>query len=159
MDADAGSYGGRVEIRSAHGGARSRDGAPMDQFLLHRHADGEATLTCRGDLDLMTHADLGAACYDAVGLATRRLHVDLDGVDFIDCASIRLLDQTALIQERQGGEFVVVCSNEFLRRVLRLTGFSARHGLFQDAEASSARRVGRLSWRVPAPPSARRAAR
>lgn len=131
----------------------------MEQFLLHQPADGEVTLTCRGDLDLLTRADLGAACYDALGLSTRLLRIDLDGVDFLDCASIRLLDQTALIQERQGGDFVVVCSNEFLRQVMRLTGFSARHGLFTRAEALPARRLGRFSWRVPAPPSARRAAR
>ena len=131
----------------------------MDQFLIHEPADGEITLICRGDLDLLTRADLGAACYDALSLSTRLLRIDLDGVDFLDCASIRLLDQTAVIQHRQGGEFEVVCSNEFLRRVLRLTGFSARHGLFVQTEPIAARRIGRLSWRVPAPPSARRAAR
>ncbi len=127
----------------------------MDQFVLSEAVDGEVTLTCRGDLDLLTRADLGAACYDALGVSTRRLVVDLDRVDFLDSGSVRLLDQAAALQTSQGGEFTVVCTNRALHRVLRLTGFSARHRLFPTAGCTGSR----LSWRVPARPSARRAAR
>ncbi|HYF72638.1 MAG TPA: anti-sigma factor antagonist [Nocardioides sp.] len=125
----------------------------MDQFVLSEATDGEVTLTCRGDLDLLTRAQLGSACHDALGASTRRLVVDLDDVDFLDSGSVRLLDQAAYLQDRQGGVFTVVCTNDALRRVLRLTGFSARHRLFPQE------RSARLSWRDRARPSARRAAR
>lgn len=125
----------------------------MDQFVLSETADDQVTLTCRGDLDLLTRAQLGAACYDALSRSAARMVVDLDEVDFLDSGTVRLLDQAAYLQVRQGGEFAVVCTNDALRRVLRLTGFSARQGLFPRERSS------RLSWRGPARPSARRAAR
>jgi anti-anti-sigma factor len=126
----------------------------MDQFVISQLAPGHASLTCRGDLDLLARPDLGAACAEALGIATRRLVVDIDGVDFLDCGSVRLLDQTAALQASQGGEFRVVCSDDFLLRVLKLTGFSARH---ETVAGQPTPRTEQLSWRARARPSARRA--
>jgi anti-anti-sigma factor len=128
----------------------------MDQFVLSEVVDGEVTLTCRGDLDLLTRADLGAACDLALGRSTRRLVVDLDEVCFLDSGSVGVLDLCAYLQARRGADFVVVCLNESLHRMLRLTGFSERHPLFPRPAGSDRRPV---SWRDPAPPSARRGAR
>jgi anti-anti-sigma factor len=128
----------------------------MDQFVITATAPGHVSLECHGALDLLTRGDLGAACSEALGLATRRLVVDIDGVEFLDCASIRLLEQTAVLQSLQSGDFWVVCNDDFLLRVLSLTGFSARHTTVRAVPTPSR---GEVSWRGRARPSGRRGVR
>jgi len=99
----------------------------MDQFVIAPGPPGQVTLCCHGTLELACRDSLSTACSSALARADTHLVVDLDDVDFLDCASVRLLADTARLQRDRGGSFTVVCSDAFVLRVLALTGFSAQH--------------------------------
>lgn len=98
----------------------------MTEFHLDPGPPGHMRLRCHGALDLASRAEFGAACAAALEQAGRQLVVDLTEVEIIDCGCIRLLDDTGELQVGQGGDFEVVCTSPFLRKVLVLTGFAAK---------------------------------
>jgi len=77
-----------------------------------------------GEFDVATEAHLGHSLADAAQGHPPRMVVDLSGVTFLDCATVRVLARTALLMADRGGSLVVACPDTHVARVLALTRYT-----------------------------------
>jgi anti-anti-sigma factor len=85
---------------------------------------GTATVVLSGDLDLMTCPLLAARLAEIAAREPHRLVFDLARVGFIDCASMRIIIDSARFLPR-GQRPVIRRPSAPVRRVLDLTGWRA----------------------------------
>jgi anti-anti-sigma factor len=89
-----------------------------------------ALVVVRGEIDLLTAADLGRALREVI--ARRRpsaIHVDLSAVAFIDSTGIQVLVATRADARAAGIALRVVAASGPVLRVLRLAGVDAVLGI------------------------------
>jgi anti-anti-sigma factor len=83
---------------------------------------GYLLVSVAGECDTTT----GQQCRDALMpqacRAPRRLIVDLSGVDFMDCAGVRVLLAVHAAAAARGSLLVLACPKPIVARVLSLTG-------------------------------------
>jgi anti-anti-sigma factor len=83
----------------------------------------QATLVIRGEVDICTAPEVERALGEALNQRPERLVLDLGRVDYIDCASLRVL--AAAGRALPGREKAVIRRpSQAVRRVLELTGMS-----------------------------------
>jgi len=101
---------------------------------------GVHVVAVKGELDLATAPDL---CARLDADRSRRLLVDLSGLEFCDSTGLRALLGAASEVRTHGGRFVLVCPpTGEVARLLRMTGageWLAVHGDAQSALASLTR--------------------
>jgi anti-anti-sigma factor len=83
--------------------------------------DGRVHLEIRGDLDITTVPLLAGQLARLSDSRPTELTIDMSGVSFLDCASARLLADTAAFLP-QGRQPVLVSVGPAVRRLLQLTG-------------------------------------
>jgi anti-sigma B factor antagonist len=93
------------------------------------HGDHLVVAT-RGELDFASVDVLLGAVKDAVGASPADVVLDLDDVTFMDCTALRGVVETSKHLTASGGSLSVVCTNRFVRRVMRLTGFEQEVTVF-----------------------------
>src|SRR3954471_14122033 len=98
----------------------------MFPTILATHHGDRVVLTLCGELDLATRRLLEERCAE-VSMGGADLVLDLTGVSFVDCGSLRVLGQLLRSCSDQGGHSQVLCPDGPVRRVLDLTGFSDQH--------------------------------
>jgi anti-anti-sigma factor len=84
------------------------------------------TVVLRGELDLAAHERMRCAIRHAIDDAAhagRRCAVDLGGVRYIDCSSLRELASLAESAREAATRLVIVRPSPIVRRMLRLTGY------------------------------------
>jgi anti-anti-sigma factor len=87
------------------------------------------SVTVSGELDVATRKRL-LQVLDAVVERTARAgkarcRLDLSGVVYVDCASLRALSVVALHARRQGTDLVIVRPAPVVRRMLELAGYTS----------------------------------
>jgi anti-sigma B factor antagonist len=87
-------------------------------------APGTVTVVIGGDLDLVTAPLLSRHLAPALDDGPQRLVFDMAGVEFIDCAALRLIASTRRCLPA-GRQPVIRHPNAAVRRMLRLTGLAA----------------------------------
>lgn len=94
----------------------------MDLVLTTTHSDGaQAVVTVEGDVDLFSAPALREHFAALVDGGRHHLAVDLDGVHFLDSVGIGSF-VTVLKQVRaHGGSLRLVCTNERVARLFRMT--------------------------------------
>lgn len=86
--------------------------------------DGAVTVTLHGELDVATAPGVSAHLEQALEYHPRQLVFDLAGVEFMDCAALRMLMETA--RALPGSPPLVLRHLSFaVRRLLSLTGYDA----------------------------------
>lgn len=86
--------------------------------------DGRVALHLVGDFDLQSRATLERACERlSRHEPSRRVVIDLSGVEFIDCASLRILARAVQQRRRVGDPSRLVGASPFVRRILDVGGF------------------------------------
>src|SRR3954470_20965333 len=95
----------------------------MFPTILATHHGDRVVLTICGELDLGTRQLLEERCAE-VSTGDADLVLDLTGVSFVDCGSLRVLGH---LLRSHGGRTHVLCPEGPVRRVLDLTGFSDLH--------------------------------
>jgi anti-sigma B factor antagonist len=120
-------------------------------FAIEDVFPGCGVLALQGELDINAAAELSAALADVTS-RERWVIVDLAGLSFIDCASMRVL---ACARERTrlaGGDVLLAGARDAVTRLLDLTGWDEVFSVFPGAgpaafsagfEAFSARLAGR----------------
>jgi anti-anti-sigma factor len=88
-------------------------------------AAGTATLVISGELDVTTRPLLSRQLAQILEGRPQRLVFDMSGVDFIDCAAIRLIALTGRFLP-EGRRPVIRSPSPVVRRLLELTGFAAQ---------------------------------
>jgi anti-anti-sigma factor len=84
------------------------------------------TVVLQGELDLAAHDRLRRAISQAIddaARAGRACAVDLGGVRYIDCSSLRELASLAASARERATQLVIVRPSPIVRRMLRLTGY------------------------------------
>jgi anti-sigma B factor antagonist len=85
---------------------------------------GTVTVALSGELDLVTSSFLGQHLARLLGKRPQRLVFDMAQIDFIDCATARLIVTTG--RSLPGGQRPVIRSpSAAVRRILKLTGLDA----------------------------------
>lgn len=105
--------------------------------IIERH--DHLVVSCKGDLDFDSADILVNAVSD--GLSSGNLHtvLDLNHVTFIDCAALRSLAIADQLLTDAGGSLSVVCNNEFVLRLLELSGLDEELDVFDSLSAAGAR--------------------
>ncbi|MEG8278774.1 STAS domain-containing protein [Streptomyces sp. AHA2] len=103
-------------------GAGARVALPACLAELDVTAAGDrTTATLRGELDLGAHRLL-PELYDVLALAGSGIDLRLDGVGFIDCAGLYVLQDLRERARAQGRTVVVTAAGPAVERLLALTG-------------------------------------
>ena len=92
--------------------------------------DGRVYIKISGELDITTVPDLAGHLARLADLRPTRLFIDMSGVSFLDCASARLLADTAAFLP-PGRQPVITSVRPTVRRLLELTGLA---GIIQIAD-------------------------
>lgn len=82
-------------------------------------------LRLAGEFDLVTRDELEAACRRLeASEATQHVQIDLSGVGYIDCASLRAIALVVLARRALGDPTSLVVTSPFLRHLLEVMGFA-----------------------------------
>lgn len=95
-----------------------------DRAVFAAHLEGDAVLSCSGELDPATNPAFRRSLRHLVGLAPDRVVVDLRGVSFFDAGAIGELLRARNASRAGGGDLVVRAPTPFGRRVLGLVGLT-----------------------------------
>ncbi len=79
-------------------------------------------VTVTGDIDLFTTPDFKRAVAEAMSRDTETLVIDLSRSTFMDSSSLGVLIGAHRKLARRGRPLIVVCDNEAILKVLRVTG-------------------------------------
>jgi anti-sigma B factor antagonist len=103
-------------------------------------ADGIASLSVRGELDLSTAPQLRASLFEAIRDGASGLIVDLDECSFIDSTGLGVLCHAARRMRGADGRsaVAVVSGQPQVERVFRLTRVDTLVPLFSSAESARA---------------------
>lgn len=98
-------------------------------------------VTVIGDIDLFTTPEFKQAVADAMSHDTETVVIDLSGSSFMDSSSLGVLIGAHRRLARRGRPLTVVCDNEAIRKVLRVTGLD---GVFDVVPSLSDVPVGEV---------------
>lgn len=93
---------------------------------------GLLLLRCDGRIDTLASASLEMALEQAAS-QTRRLHIDLQNVDFISSAGLRILLHAAKSMASADGEFFIVNPSDHVMKIFRMAGFDQIFKIIQDS--------------------------
>ncbi|WP_392543259.1 STAS domain-containing protein [Oryzobacter telluris] len=100
---------------------------------------GEVTVvTVAGEVDVYTAAQLRAALDEEVAADHVQLVVDLDDVTFLDSTGLGVLVGRLKLVRNQSGWLRLVCSNERILRVFRITGLDKVFGIHASLDEALA---------------------
>jgi anti-sigma B factor antagonist len=88
--------------------------------------DGRAVVRLGGELDMSTVPILEERLREALDGGSRRLVVDLSGLEFIDSTGLTLLVRCARAAEQDGFNLALVRGDDRVHRLFELTGLDSR---------------------------------
>jgi anti-sigma B factor antagonist len=91
-------------------------------------------LRVAGDVDLATSGDLRATLTELVERGTRLMVIDISRVDFFDSSGLKVLDDVQRAVRARGGDIALVCPQERLLRLFRITGLADRFAIGATTE-------------------------
>jgi anti-sigma B factor antagonist len=108
----------------------------VDITLNSHDESGHTVLEVAGEVDVYTAPTLRDRITDLLDAGQRRLVVDLTNVEFIDSTGLGVLVGALNRAKELGGSLVLVCPQERVLKLLRITGLDdvfAVHGSVEDA--------------------------
>lgn len=116
--------------------AASRLGEIVDLSLETRQVDGLTLVAVGGEIDVYTAPKLRDKITELVNAGSTRLVVDLEKVDFLDSTGLGVLVGGLKKVRAQDGTMSLVCSQERLLKIFRITGLAKVFTIHPD-EASA----------------------
>ena len=113
----------------------------MDLTLNTRKQADFTVLEVGGEVDLYTAPTLRDRVADLLEAGERQLIVDLGGVEFLDSTGLGVLVAGLNRSREVGGHFALVCPQERVLKLFRITGLDevfTVHDTVDDALASTA---------------------
>lgn len=98
--------------------------APLTRHLRVYEHRAHTVLELRGEIDLLSAAELGPFLDRVTGRPGTRVVIDLRSVEFFDCSGLRLLYRARARVLDGGGQVHLVCTHPLTLRVFRVTGLS-----------------------------------
>ncbi len=108
----------------------------MDLSLQARVVDGCAVLAVGGEIDVYTAPKLRDKITELVAAGTYRIVIDLQAVEFLDSTGLGVLVGGLKKVRAHDGSLKLVCSQERLLKIFRITGLSKVFEI-HDSEAAA----------------------
>ena len=100
--------------------------------------DDVVVVTVSGEVDVYTAAQLRAVLDEEIGAGNARLVVDLDEVSFLDSTGLGVLVGRLKLVRNHSGWLRIVCRNDRILRVFRITGLDKVFGIHDSLEEALA---------------------
>ncbi|RJS46052.1 STAS domain-containing protein [Nocardioides cavernaquae] len=110
----------------------------MDLSLRTSELDGVTVVAVEGEIDVYTAPRLRDRITELVGEGAYQLVVDLEGVDFLDSTGLGVLVGGLKKVRAHGGSLQLVCTQERLLKIFRITGLAKVFAIHGDTEAAVA---------------------
>jgi anti-sigma B factor antagonist len=110
----------------------------VDLDLSARDIGGVSVVAVKGEIDVYTAPRLRDRITDLVGSGTYRIVVDLEGVEFLDSTGLGVLVGGLKKVRAHGGSLQLVCTQERLLKIFRITGLAKVFAIHGDVDAALA---------------------
>lgn len=110
----------------------------MELSVTTSRQDDVTIVSVAGEVDVYTAAQLRAALDDEVAADHVQLVVDLDEVTFLDSTGLGVLVGRLKLVRNQSGWLRLVCSNDRILRVFRITGLDKVFGIHASVDEALA---------------------
>ena len=118
----------------------------MDLTLTTREADGKTVVSVGGEIDVYTAPKLrdkitelvGAGNYKLVADGRYRIVIDMEGVEFLDSTGLGVLVGGLKKVRAHDGTLELVCNQDRLLKIFRITGLAKVFPIHGSAESALA---------------------
>ena len=110
----------------------------MELSVTTSRRDDVSVVTVAGEVDVYTAAQLRAVLDEEIGAGNARLIVDLDGVSFLDSTGLGVLVGRLKLVRNSSGWLRIVCTNDRILRVFRITGLDKVFGIHDSLDEALA---------------------
>lgn len=111
-------------------------GANVDLTLATREVDDRVIIQVGGEIDVYTAPRLRDAIADLVTQGSYALVVDMEGVEFLDSTGLGVLVGGLKKVRAHDGSLELVCTQERLLKIFRITGLAKVFVIHDSAEAA-----------------------
>lgn len=108
----------------------------MDLSLESTTVDGQAVLAVGGEIDSYTAPTLRDRLADLLDSGSSTVVVDLSSVDFLDSTGLGVLVAGLDWAKQLGGALPLVCAQERILRLFRITGLDAVFTIWPTVDAA-----------------------
>ena len=109
----------------------------MELSMALRAVRGYSVLEVAGEIDVYTAPQLRERLIELVEGGARQVIVDLGRVEFLDSTGLGVLVGALKRLRVVGGELLLVCAQERLLKIFRITGLDRVFALFDSVESAS----------------------
>lgn len=109
----------------------------MELSLATRDVAGHTVVEVRGEVDVYTAAVLREKLVEVIDGGAGKVVVDLRGVDFLDSSGLGVLVGGMKRLRMSGGDMSLVCDNQKLLKIFRITGLDRVFALHDTVEAAT----------------------
>ncbi len=114
----------------------------MDLKLTHYTKDGIEVIDVEGKIDIYTAPRLRELLIDLVSSNTYQLIVNLDKVEFLDSTGLGVLVGGLKRVQAHDGSLDLVCTQERILNIFRMTGLTKVFGIYQTVDQAIAATKG-----------------
>ena len=115
----------------------------MDLKLGHHAQDGIEVIDVQGEIDMYTAPRLRELLIDLVSQGSYQLVVNLDKVGFLDSTGLGVLVGGLKRVRAHDGSLDLVCTQQRILKILRITGLTEVFGIYQTVDQAIAATKGR----------------
>jgi anti-sigma B factor antagonist len=115
----------------------------VDLKLGHHATDGIEVIDVQGEIDIYTAPRLRELLIDLVGKGSYQLVVNLDKVGFLDSTALGVLVGTLKRVRAHDGSLNLVCTQQRILKILKITGLTEVFGVYPSADQAIAATRGR----------------
>ena len=110
----------------------------MDLTIETRDVDGRTVVAVGGEIDVYTAPKLRDKITELVGAGVYDLVVDMEGVEFLDSTGLGVLVGGLKKVRAHDGSLQLVCSQDRLLKIFRITGLAKVFVIHDSPEAALA---------------------
>ncbi|WP_110207439.1 anti-sigma factor antagonist [Nocardioides daejeonensis] len=110
----------------------------MDLTLEIREHDGVTIVAVEGEIDVYTAPKLRDALTELVAGGTYHLVIDMEGVEFLDSTGLGVLVGGLKKVRAHDGSLRLVCTQERLLKIFRITGLAKVFAIHDTTDAALA---------------------
>ena len=93
--------------------------------ITQKEENGIVSVEIKGRLDADSSAEAENVVKDALGGETKRLLFNLEGLEYLSSAGLRVLLSAAKEMRRRDGKIVLCALNEFVKEIFEVSGFQS----------------------------------
>jgi len=109
----------------------------VDLTLATREVDGATVVAVGGEIDVYTAPKLRDKITELVGNGCYHLVIDLQGVEFLDSTGLGVLVGGLKKVRAHDGSLRLVCTQDRLLKIFRITGLAKVFDIHDSAEAAT----------------------